>query len=320
MSLSTPVAFVVFNRPQLTEQSFARIRAQRPAQLFVVADGPRPDHPADVEQCEQVREVVADVDWPCTVHRDYADTNLGLKRRVSSGLDWVFSQVDRAIILEDDCIPNDDFFTFCELLLSRYADDERVAAVTGDNFQDGLHRGDGAYYFSKYPHCWGWATWRRSWQHYDGGIRFWPAWRGSAHWEALHPDPLERQYWEAILDRCHRGEIDTWDYPWTASVWRRNGLTATPNANLVTNTGFGPDATHTVTETPEVGRPATDLGLLTHPVNVDQDVEADRYTFEHHFGGATMRRRRRPIGYLRWVVGGVLRRVQRRLEASPNSD
>ena len=123
----SPVAYIIFNRPQHTEQTFAALRENRPAQLFIIADGPRPGHPTDAERCAQVREVVEQVDWPCEVHRHYADLNMGLKQRVSSGLDWVFENVDCAIVLEDDCLAHPDFFRFCDELIERYKSDEEVA-------------------------------------------------------------------------------------------------------------------------------------------------------------------------------------------------
>ena len=231
----SPVALTVFNRPYQTAETFAALRAQRPPRLLIIADGPRPDHPSDFERCAEVRAIVEQVDWPCEVSRDYAESNLGLKRRVSSGLDWVFSHVDRAVVLEDDCVAHPDFFRFCDELLERYADDERVWVVTGDNFQGERRRGKAAYYFSKYPHCWGWATWRRAWSHYQGDIPFWKEWRTSDAWRRIAPTQVERAYWEAIFGKVERQEIDSWAYPWTACVWYGGGLTATPNVNLVTN-------------------------------------------------------------------------------------
>lgn len=307
LPLKTPVAFIVFNRPEHTAVSFAQIRDQRPAELFLIADGPRPGHAQDPGRCQKVRTVLENIDWPCTVHRDYADANMGCKRRVSSGLDRVFSQVDRAIVLEDDCVPDDVFFSYCEALLDRYRDDDRVAVITGDNFQGGIPRGDGSYYFSKYNHVWGWASWSRAWQRYDGTIGFWPAWEDSPQWRATHPDRTERRYWERILSRVARGEIDTWDYPWMASTWYHGGLTATPNANLVRNIGFGPDATHTKSARNLPGSETAPLGPLRHPSEIQQDVEADRYTFEHCFGGAALRRRRRPLGLMRWLCIRLMR-------------
>lgn len=307
----TPIAYIVFNRPQHTEKTFEVLRAQRPARLFIIADGPRPGHPADADRCAAVREIVARVDWPCAVHRDYADSNLGLKRRVSSGLDWVFGQVERAIVLEDDCVAHPDFFEFCDALLERYAEDERVSVITGNNFQNGRKRGEASYYFSKFSHCWGWATWRRAWRHYQGDVPFWPEWSQSADWRDKTPDAMERLYWRRIFRRVQAGQIDSWAYPWTASVWYHGGLTATPNVNLVSNIGFGEDATHTRSiRSASAELPARPLGLLTHPDSVQRDEAADKYAFDHHFGG---RNRRFPRVFLVLpvrILGALYRKIE----------
>lgn len=304
--LSSPIAYIIFNRPRHTRETFAAIRAQRPSKLFIIADGPRPNHPTDEERCREVRKVVDYIDWPCEVHRNYADQNLGLKRRVSSGLEWVFGQVERAIVLEDDCLPHPDFFTFCQSLLERYEKDERVWVITGNNFQDGQKRGDAAYYFSKYNHCWGWASWRRAWQHYRGDLNFWPEWKDSADWRKKAPDRVERRYWSDIFEKVWRGEIDSWAYPWTGSIWYHGGLTATPNVNLVTNIGFGPDGTHTVASEDEGGLPSYPLGTLTHPEKVVQNRSADRYVFDHTFGGLQYRLRSRFLQLPRRFAGHLL--------------
>jgi hypothetical protein len=308
-----PIAYIVFNRPHHTQQSFTVLREQSPSHLFVIADGPRPGHPTDAKRCAEVRAIVEHVDWPCVVHRNYAETNLGLKRRVSSGLDWVFSQVERAIVLEDDCVAHPDFFTFCDTLLERYADDERIWVITGNNFQNGRRRGEAAYYFSKYNHCWGWASWRRAWQHYRGDLSFWPNWKMSGDWIVKTPDLLERCYWGKIFDRVCAGQIDTWDYQWTATAWYHSGLTATPNVNLVTNIGFGLDATHTVSEKSDLANlPVNSLGPIIHPTNITQDIEADRYVFDYVFGGKNLRWPRFLLRLPRRVVDGSYRRFRSR--------
>ena len=306
----TPIAYIIFNRPRHTLETFAAIRAQRPAKLFIIADGPRPSHPTDAERCREVRNIVEHIDWPCEVRRNYADQNLGLKRRVSSGLDWVFGEVERAIVLEDDCLPHPDFFTFCELLLDRYESDDRVWVITGNNHQGGRKRGNAAYYFSKYNHCWGWASWRRSWQHYYGDLPFWPEWKMSRGWLSKTPDLIERRYWNNIFDKVWREEIDSWAYPWTGSVWYHGGLTATPNVNLVTNIGFGPDGTHTVASEDQDGLPSYPLGPLTHPTMVEQDRKADRYAFDHHFGGIHGRLLTRVRRLPRRIAGKLYRSVK----------
>ena len=285
MALSTPIAFIVFNRPRHTRKTFESIRSQKPTQLFIISDGPRAGHPTDQANCKEVREIVAKIDWPCTVHHNYADENLGCKHRVISGLDWVFENVDRAIILEDDCLPNDDFYRFCEILLEHHQHDERVMTITGNNFQDGKKRGDTSYYFSKYNHIWGWATWRRAWKKNDANLPFWPDWKNSQEWVNHSPYKAERQYWTNIFDQMYKNEIDTWDYPWTACIWHYGGLIATPQVNLVTNIGFGPDGTHTLSKKDQDGLPTYTLGEITYPAVIEQNSEADRYVFDYLLGG-----------------------------------
>lgn len=287
--LNTPIVYMIFNRPRHTRETFEVIRLQQPSKLFIIADGPRPNHPTDSERCKEVRLIVEQIDWPCEVKHNYSDLNLGCKQRVISGLDWVFLQVENAIILEDDCLPHPDFFDYCQELLERYNDDDRVMAVTGNNFQAGRRRGAAAYYFSKYNHVWGWATWRRAWQKNDPSLAFWPEWKKTTAWVQHTPDKIERRYWSEIFERMYRSEIDTWDYPWTASVFYHGGLTATPNVNLVTNIGFGPDGTHTVANEDQDGLPSHSLGPLIHMSKVVQDRKADRYVFDHIFGGREQR-------------------------------
>lgn len=282
--IETPVAYLVYNRPQHVARTFEAVRFARPGMLFLIADGPKTGSETDVTKCMQVREILESIDWPCKVLRNYADSNLGLKARVSSGLDWVFSHVDRAIILEDDCLPHPDFFRFCETLLNRYEADERVWAVTGDNFQKGHKRGDASYYFSKYPHCWGWATWKKKWEKYDSNLSFWQKYKSSKRWSIINAGQREQSYWESILDNVERGLINSWAYPWTASVWKGEGLTATPNVNLVSNIGFGADGINCREPIGHYGEINETLGdVIIHPKEVLRNIQADLFTFENHF-------------------------------------
>lgn len=288
--LQTAVLFLVFNRPDTTAQVFGAIRQAKPLRLYVAADGPREGREGEAERVAKVREIATAVDWPCEVKTLFRERNLGCKCAVSGAITWFFGQEEQGIILEDDCLPHPDFFTFCETLLDRYADDQRVWVITGDNFQNGRKRGDGSYYFSRYNHVWGWASWRRAWQHYDGDLSFWPEWKRSEGWISEFADRVERRYWEKIFDRMYAQEIDTWDYPWTASVWRHGGLTITPNVNLVSNIGFGADSTHTsATDSLLANLPTSPIGVLVNPSLLVIDQAADRYAFDFAFGGINKR-------------------------------
>ncbi len=172
--MDTAVALLLFRRPEETARVFERIREARPSRLFLIADGPRPGNEEDARGCEEARAVVERVDWPCDVVRDFAEENLGLKRRIPSGLDRVFSEVEEAIVLEDDCLPHPSFFPYCAELLDRYRDDERIVHITGSQLLR-IPPAEASYHFSRYPHVWGWASWRRAWDLYDVDLADWHA-------------------------------------------------------------------------------------------------------------------------------------------------
>lgn len=285
MKVLSPVLLLIYNRPHETRRVLDQIRKAQPSQLFVVADGPKSQPQEDYALVTRARAVINEIDWPCEVFTLFRSENLGLKRSVGEGIDWFFEQVDEGIIIEDDCLPHEDFFSFCDELLLKYRDNESISVITGNNFQEGLWRGEGSYYFSCYPHVWGWATWKRSWKHYDPSIRFWPELRKSNRLRSLFSTYEAYIYWRRRLDAVYKGHFDsTWDYSWVASLWRLGGLTATPNVNLVSNIGFNASATHSKDETSDLSRLDThEIGAIIHPKSVSQNFDADQFTFRKVF-------------------------------------
>jgi len=280
ISITTPVAFFIFRRPALTERVFARIAQAKPSEVFVIADGPRSKEEAKI--CEETRRTVDRIDWDCRVLKNFSDENLGCKRRVSTGLDWVFSQVEEAIILEDDCLPALSFFPFCQALLEHYRDDERVCAISGDNFQFGRPRTDYSYYFSRYPNCWGWASWKRAWKHFDLVMSSWPEFKANGHVKSVFEHPDEQQYWSRIFDECYEGKINSWAYHWCYACWSQSALTVLPDVNLISNIGFGADSTHTGDSTdPLANLPIGEVWNIKHPKQIIRHAEADTFTFEN---------------------------------------
>lgn len=280
-----PILFLLFNRPDLTQRVFERIRQAAPQRLFIAADGPRPGMPTDVELCAQARQVVEWIDWKCEVHTLFRETNLGCKQAVSSAIDWFFEHVEEGIILEDDCVPHPTFFRFCAELLERYRDDERIMVISGDNFQQGRQRTPYSYYFSCYTHIWGWATWRRAWRYYDGDMKHWPELRQTSWLLDVLGDEVSATYWRNIFDKAHAGKIDSWAYPWISSCWAQNGLTILPEVNLVSNIGFGDAATHTKKGDSRIANlPTAAMKFpLRHPPYMVRHLEADRFTFKTVF-------------------------------------
>lgn len=280
----SPIILLIFKRPELTKKVFSKIRTVKPKQLFIIADGPR--NSGEQYLCKQTRAITEQVDWDCEVYRNYADSNLGCRKRISSGISWAFKYVKEAIILEDDCLPDVSFFSYCENLLNHYRHDERVMAISGDNFQDGRWRGDGSYYFSYYPHCWGWATWKRAWIRYDDNLSKWQEFKQANLLGSLFVNHQEVQYWTSIFDQLKsQNKPDSWAYRWAYSCWINSGLTILPNVNLVRNVGFGDASTNTHDpKNPFANLPAKTITKeIRHPSFIVRDHVADSYTFEHMF-------------------------------------
>lgn len=287
--LKTPIAFIIFNRPETTNRVFAEIAKARPPKLLVIADGPRTSHPEDAEKCAAVRAIIESVDWDCEVLKNYSDVNLGCKRRVSSGLNWVFDTVEEVIILEDDCLPHPTFFRFCEEMLEKYRDDERIAMISGNNFQFGRKRTKYSYYFSRYTEIWGWASWRRAWENYDVDMKLWPEIRDGGWLKDLLGGKKSVLYWKYNFENTYKGKIDTWDYQWVFSCWIQSALTIIPNVNMVSNIGFGMKATHTKVKNKLADMEIEPMSFpILHPDYILRDSKADIFVENQIFSGNSL--------------------------------
>lgn len=280
--LNTSVLFIVFNRPDTTQRVFEAIRQAQPRQLFIAADGPRINNPADAEKCRQVQAIVNGVDWNCEVKTLFRETNLGCKYAVSTAIDWFFAHVEEGIILEDDTVPDPTFFAYCTSLLSHYRHVSEVMHISGVNFQFGRTRGRASYYFSKYAHVWGWASWRRAWNCYDVHMAGFPDFV-EQRLQALFKSREELNFWVSVFRLIIENKVDTWDMQWLYAVWKHHGVCITPNVNLISNIGFGEGATHTVQQQSRLANMATGPmpTPLKHPAAVAVDHKADDYVFTH---------------------------------------
>jgi hypothetical protein len=284
-TLTSPVALLVFNRPAETERVFAAIREARPTRLFIVADGPRANRSDDISRCAEVRRIVENVNWPCEVLHNYSDTNLGCRDRVSSGIDWVFGQVEDAIILEDDCLPDPSFFSFSQEMLDKYRNDNRIASIGGSNYQFGSLNISHSYYFSIYNHIWGWASWKRAWKDYDVHMLKWPTVRDTDWLASVFHKKIDAFFWKANFEKVFVNELDTWDLQWTFANWFNNRLSIIPRVNLVSNIGFGSDATHTKNckcQIANMRKESMDFPII-HPDDVLRNSIADAFTQENLF-------------------------------------
>jgi hypothetical protein len=216
---------------------------------------------------------------------------------------WIFERVEEAVLLEDDCLPHPSFFAYCEELLDRYRDEERVMHISGDNLRFG-RRGEGSYFFSRYPHVWGWASWRRAWRHYDPDLQSWASDR--ERFLARFENPAERSFWRRAWDGSASGEIDTWDYQWAFACIANGGLAINPNVNLVSNIGFAADSTHTQSDAAGLSAlPSGEMEQpLRHPREIARDEACDAETGRRFFSEPEPQ----PPD-----AGGRLRRAARRL-------
>ncbi|MBL6448120.1 nucleotide-diphospho-sugar transferase [Fulvivirga sp. 29W222] len=282
----TPVLMVIFNRPDTTRQVFEAIRKVKPPRLYIAADGPRPHVPSDLAKCEETRKIADEVDWECEVKTLFRDTNLNCGVAPSSAFTWFFEHEEEGIILEDDCLPSQSFFWFCQELLERYRDDARVMHIGGNNFLHGWqHDHDYSYYFSRSGYIWGWATWRRSWELFDFDISLYQKLKNKGYFDGFFLNSLERFYRLRKFDLtvARRGTVDWWDYQWDFARFIHSGLAVVPQKNLVRNLGFGMDATHTTNgRSKSADMEALEITMpLKHPPFVVRDIVSDRKYFKN---------------------------------------
>jgi hypothetical protein len=281
-----PVLLVIFRRPETTAQVFEAIRKARPSHLYIAADGPRRDRPGEAEACALTRATVATVDWPCEVKRFFRDENVGIRRGVSEAVTWFLAEAGEGIILEDDCRPSPDFFPFAATLLERYRNDDRVMHINGSNFHRGKRWSTHGYYFSRYNHGWGWATWKRAWDQFDLELNHLEEFLIEAAPRKFWDIPREGKYWTKVLRQTRDGLVNTWDYQWNLALWSRGGLCVTPEANMITNIGFGEGATNTTDQDHGKGFMTTDsLGSWDHPPFLIRHRRADVANFLTMFWG-----------------------------------
>ena len=270
------VLFVIFNRPDVTTWVFNEIRKAAPKRLYVAADAPRTGVETDVELCKQTRAIVENIDWECEVKTLFRDENVGCRAGVSSAVTWFFSFEEEGIILEDDCLPANDFFRFCDELLDRYRNDTRIRHITGCNLQFGKKWGNASYYFSNMTHVWGWASWKRVWKDYDRYLTEYDNDEVKIQLTNIFNDPLIVEGWWNIFNDVKAGKVNAWGYQLDFANYFNNGLTIIPNVNLISNIGFDKRATHTLDElSVYAGIPLGELGEMLHPVFILPQKQAD---------------------------------------------
>lgn len=278
-----PILILVYNRPDTFKKLIYCLKKIQPKKIYIRGDGPV--NADDVIKINAVKKTILRINWNCKILTNFNKINIGCRGSVSSGIDWFFSTEKMGVILEDDCLPNTSFFKFCEILLKRFRYNKKIYTISGSNFQNKITT-DNDYYFTKYPHCWGWATWARAWKSYDQNLSFWTKWKKTDKWKKYIKLTIEKKYWEKIFNNVLKKKIDSWAYVWTASVWYKNGVAIVPKTSLINNIGFDDRATHTQnSQTKSISNLKNLKFPLKHPKRIKIDIRADNYTFFNHFKG-----------------------------------
>jgi hypothetical protein len=279
------VLFVIFNRPQTTQRVFDAIKLAQPKRLYIAADGPRPEKPADVPLCRQTRDAVSQIDWDCEVKALFREENAGCRYGVSAAISWFFDHEEEGIILEDDCLPSNSFFLFCDSMLDKYRHDNRIWHITGCNLQFGKKWGDASYYFSNRPHVWGWASWKRVWNAYNLHLSKYDEADVTPAMRNIYGDDLVAEAWTNIFKEVKAGKVNSWAYPLDFTIFFNNGLVVIPNVNLISNIGFSANATNTLSgESVYSCIPLVEIEEITHPVFFVPQKEADLSIINRDFG------------------------------------
>jgi hypothetical protein len=300
--LTTPVVFIIYKRPETTARVFREIARAKPPVLFVVGDGPREDRPGEADKVARTRKIIeAGVDWNCEVLTNYSDVHLGCRRRISTGLDWVFQHVEKAIILEDDCLPHPSFFRFCEELLNLHEEDESIFAICGFFKFVRSPYPPSSYSRISFPLVWGWATWRRVWEQYDVDMKDWDG-NIDAVGNLSTFSPQAKEYWREKFNAVCANKIDTWDYQFAFLVLRKRGYCLHPHRNLISNIGFGSDALHTWYRFDETA--ALPVESVEFPLRyVSEYTEYDNYLRNEFFVIHPMWRR----AFKKFLLGPIVR-------------
>jgi hypothetical protein len=312
--LTTPILYIAFNRPEITKISFDVLRKVQPKTLYISCDGPRLQIDGEDTKCNIVKKIVTNIDWDCDVKYKFNDINLGCKNSVKNAIDWLFDNEEFGIILEDDVLPTNEFFLFCEVMLKHFVDDKRIGIISGCNLLSKDELNIYSYLYSKYPNIWGWATWKRVWLQYDVNMNGYIDFLNNNLLDTILPNfKLFKPYWKIQLDSVFYNRVDTWDFQFYFMMWKNNYLTILPTNNQIINLGYNKEATHTNGNIPSfiLNLKSSIITFpISHNLNVKQnlilDTEISKIVYQINFF-TILKWKLRHIPYL----GNILSKMKR---------
>ena len=275
-----PVLLIIFNRSWHLQKVMAALQQIRPSRLFVAADGPRSDRPGEERLCAEAREAVLNaVNWQCKVETAFQKENMGCGRHVTKAVSWFFENVTGGIILEDDCVPSESFFSFAGELLERYRNNPEVMMISGTALVKTPRPTGNDYEFISFPCCWGWAAWRRSWELMSYEMPDFPDYcRSKEIKKSFASSKVCRRLLELFSKVYHHAPgFDTWDFQWLYACVKNKGVCILPCSNLVSNVGW--DASHArIDEVMEL--PFEKISEIRHPASISRNLELEEIFFE----------------------------------------
>ena len=301
--VEAPVLLIVFNRPETTQKVFDAIKKSKPQKLYIAGDAPRLGNTDDEKNCTLVKDIVKQVDWDCETHYRFSDVNQGCGPGPFNAISWVFEKEDKAIILEDDCVPSIPFFRYCDDLLNRYKYDTRIWFISGNQYNEEAVTTPHSYFFSRYGITWGWATWKRCWEEMDMSMSKYPLIIEQNLYKTSfrtnrEADFFQKKISEIFHDKSIRSHI--WDTQWGFTIFSNGGLCILPRKNLVTNIGYR--GVHSVIKNQAHDRPIDEnFQIISHPEFILCDVNFDTYQFDYYWNKHTP------------IIKRIIRKIQKQI-------
>lgn len=285
----SPILLIAFNRPDTTQKVFDAIKKAQPKKLYFAVDAPRVGNTQDEKNVKMVKDIINQVDWDCEVHKKFADKNLGCGPGPAAAITWVFENEDRAIILEDDCVPAQSFFPYCDELLEKYKNDTRVWMISGNQYNEEAVNTAHSYFFSRYGHSWGWATWKRCWDEMDISMKKYPLIIEQDLYKSAFRTNEEAEFFQKKIERIYNDDeliTHIWDFQFGFTISSNGGLCVVPKKNLVTNIGY--QGTHSEKKNKFHDRTVDEnFSITSHPDFILCDINYDAYHFKHHWNRKT---------------------------------
>lgn len=279
-SFDIPILLTTYKRHDTTFKVLKSLKVLQSSKLYISSNHWQNDNEKDI--ILSLRDKIKNfIDWDCKIHIITRPQHLTAKDSISSAIDTLFQNENMGIILEDDVVPNQSFFWYCRELLLKYQDNPNIFTISGwsaldfDTKAKAMLKED--YYFSKYNHVWGWATWRRAWQLYQKEFD-----NFEQEFSKLKFDTkLEKRTWYSIFSLCNQNKLDTWDHYWTYTIWKNNGLNIYPKNNMITNIGLNrSDATNTKQWSKFCEMKTYELNFpIRHPNIIKRNIFLDKKNF-----------------------------------------